>query len=164
MIIDIILALALGYAVWHGYREGVVKALVGLVSLVGSLWLTTLLYHPVANWIVRVTGWNAVFCRWLTLLLLVILLYRGLVFLGYLADRSLRFITGLPIVRTLNGALGALFRFLQTLTLIAVIIVVQNRWQVSAVVANAIAHSYVSGLVVRIVRFLWPSVLAVLSR
>ena len=56
MILDIIIVVLIAFSVYLGYRRGLVKLAIGVVSLLLSLVITAVLYIPISNLVINVTN------------------------------------------------------------------------------------------------------------
>lgn len=159
---DIFLVALILLAAWQGYKEGFIRALTSIVSSVVSLYFAAIFYGLGADWLVGITGWKGSVCRIVVFIVLVVLLNRLVVVLMNLADRALRTLMGLPIIRTINRALGAACRGLETIIFIAIFIYLIHRFPFFPVVNSWFDSSYIAEYSTRFITYLWPFLLEVI--
>jgi uncharacterized membrane protein required for colicin V production len=162
LVLDILFALIIAGAAYQGYKEGFIKAVSSLLSTVVALYGAGLFYVTGAEWLADVTGWRIGFCRIVVFVILLILINRLVVFVLHLLDRSLKFIIGLPVIRTINNGLGAFCRSLEALIILALFVHLIERFS-SGVIAGWVASSFVAKNVVHFTMYVWPFIYRVMS-
>jgi uncharacterized membrane protein required for colicin V production len=157
LILDILFILIIAGAAYQGYKDGFIKAVSSLLSTVVALYGAGLFYLTGAEWLSDLTGWRLGFCRVVVFIILLILINRLIVFIMYLLDRALRFVAGLPIIRTINRGLGAFCRGLEGIILLFLLIILLERFS-RGMVAGWLEASYIARSIVRFVGYIWPFV------
>jgi uncharacterized protein YkwD len=85
--IDALLILVVLFSVFSGWRRGFILGLLDLIRWIGSFLAALYFYQPVADWIGRITSWEAVWNQPLAFILIVVAV--GLL-IQFLANRLLR--------------------------------------------------------------------------
>ncbi len=160
--LDILFAIIIAGAAYQGYKEGFIKAVSSLLSTVVALYGAGLFYLTGAEWLSDLTGWRMGFCRVVVFIILLILINRLVVFIMYLLDRALKFVAGLPIIRTINRGLGAFCRGLEGIITLSLLIYLIQRFSTGAM-AGWVTSSYIAKLIVRFTMYLWPFIYRVIS-
>lgn len=162
IVLDILFVAIILGALYQGYKEGFIRAITSLLSTVVALYGAGLLYLTGAGWLSDITGWRVGFCRIVVFIILLILINRLVVFLMYLLDRALKFVAGLPVIRTINRGLGAFCRGLEAIIILAILIYVLNRLS-HGPISEWLSTSHVADLIIRFTDYLWPFIYRVIS-
>lgn len=162
-ILDIIFIIILSGFLWKGYKEGFIKSLSYLLSLMVGLYGAARLYRWCAYWLSIWTGWGVNFTHLLMFVLLTLIVARLVLFLLYLLDRFLQLIFKIPGVRSLNKLLGATCMFLQGVLILVVFIYIFKETGISGAMNRAIASSFFAKYLIHASSWVWPFLPATLK-
>lgn len=162
IVLDVLFALIIGGALYQGYKEGFIRAVSSLLSTVVALYGAGFFYLSGAQWLLSLTGWRVGFCRIIVFIILLILINRLVVFVLHLLDRSLRFVAGLPVIRTINRGLGAFCRTVEGIIILAILIYLIHRFS-TGVMSEWVSSSYIAGLITRFTVYLWPFIVRIIN-
>lgn len=118
LIVDIIIACLIGYALYKGFKEGFVLALISLVSLIAGIFISLKFSFLFKDWILEKTQWSpnvVTICAFVFTFLLVLI---GVQFLGKALTKILKTVA----LGGINRLVGALFLALKMILIISVIL------------------------------------------
>lgn len=116
LVVDFIIALLIGYALYKGFKEGLVLALISLVSLIVGIFLSLKFSFLFKDWILEKTQWSAnvvTICAFVFTFLLVLIAIQ---FLGKALTKILKTVA----LGGLNRLAGAVFLGLKMILIISV--------------------------------------------
>lgn len=118
LIIDILIACLIGYAMFKGFKQGLVVALISLVSLILGVFISLKFSFLFKDWIYEKTQWSlnvVTICAFVFTFILVLI---GLQFLGKILTKIIHTVA----LGGLNRTLGALFAGLKMVLIISVVL------------------------------------------
>ena len=118
LVVDIIIACLIGYALYKGFKEGLVLALISLVSLIVGVFLSLKFSFLFKDWILEKTQWNAnvvTICAFVFTFLLVLIAIQ-------LLGKALTKIIKTVALGGLNRLAGAVFLGLKMILIISVVL------------------------------------------
>lgn len=103
---DIILLIIIGgfglFGLWFGFFH----TLGSLLGTMVGVFVASRHFEVLADWIIRITGWDENFSRVLTFTIAFVIINRLVGFLFWIVDRLLSIVTRLPFINGLNKFLG----------------------------------------------------------
>ncbi|RRJ88037.1 CvpA family protein [Paenimyroides tangerinum] len=118
LVVDIIIACLIGYALYKGFKEGLVLALISLVSLIVGIFLSLKFSFLFKDWILEKTQWSAnvvTICAFVFTFLLVLIAIQ-------LLGKALTKIIKTVALGGLNRLAGAVFLGLKMILIISVVL------------------------------------------
>lgn len=155
IVCDILFLAIIGGALYQGYKEGFIRAVSSLISTLVALYGAGFLYKSGGEWLSSFTKWRIGFCEIIVFVVLLVLINRLVVFILSLLDRALRFIAGLPIIRTINRGLGAFCRGIEAIIFLAILIACIYRFS-TGFISGILAQSRITSLITRSVEYISP--------
>lgn len=118
LVVDIIIACLIGYALYKGFKEGLVLALISLVSLIVGIFLSLKFSFLFKDWILEKTQWSAnvvTICAFVFTFLLVLIAIQ-------LLGKALTKLIKTVALGGLNRLAGAVFLGLKMILIISVVL------------------------------------------
>lgn len=118
LILDIIIACVIGYALYKGFKQGLIISVVSLLSLVLGIFISLKFSFLFRDWILEKTQWNAnivTICAFVFTFLLVLF---GIQLLGKLLTKIVQTVA----LGGINRLLGAIFSGVKMILIISVIL------------------------------------------
>ncbi len=106
-LIDWLLLMVLLGFVWFGFWFGLIHTLGALVGTFVGAWISSRLYLPLYNLISSWTGYESEWLKIGIFILLFIIINRLVGFIFYILDRTFRFVSFIPFLKTINRLGGA---------------------------------------------------------
>lgn len=116
--VDIVIAGLIGYALYQGFKEGLILALISLVSLIVGVFLSLKFSFLFRDWILEKTQWSANVVTICAFVLTFLLILIGMQFLGKLMTKIVHTVA----LGGLNRLAGAVFQGLKMVLIISVIL------------------------------------------
>lgn len=139
-----------------GLWFGLVHTLGSLVGTVAGAFLAGVYYEPVANWLIKTTGWGENFSKVLIFIIVFFLINRvvGLVF--WIMDKILSFFTHLPFINGINRILGLAFGIFEGAVVLGLIFYFIGKFPVGTNFMTWITESKIVPHLVKVASILWP--------
>lgn len=153
---DFALILIIGGFGLFGLWFGLVHTIGSLVGTVVGVYLAGSYYEPVANWLIKTTGWGANFSKVLMFIIVFFVINRlvGLVF--WILDKFLSFFTNLPFIHSLDRLLGLVFGLIEGALGLGIIFYFIGKFPVGIKFMEWIAASKIVPSLVKMASILWP--------
>lgn len=153
---DLALILIVASFGFFGLWFGLIHTLGSLVGTVAGAFLAGMYYEPVANWLIKTTGWEENFSKVLIFIIVFFLINRvvGLVF--WIVDKLLSFFTHLPFINGIDRLLGLVFGLLEGAIVLGLIFFFISKFPVGTSFMTWITQSKVVPYLVKIASILWP--------
>lgn len=155
---DLILIIIIGGFALFGFWFGLVHTLGSLLGTLLGLFLASRIYVPLADWLVRITGWNENFAKVIMFILAFLVINRLVGFGFFLVDRFTAIITRLPFLNSINRILGAAFGALEGIIVLGIFFYIFARYPFSERLTEAVAHSKIASFTVKTASVIWPLV------
>lgn len=153
---DFALILIVGGFGMFGLWFGLVHTLGSLVGTILGVYLASHYYEPVANWLIKTTGWGENFSRVIIFIIVFFLINRlvGLVF--WILDKFLSFFTHLPFIHSIDRLLGLAFGLLEGALMLGITFYFIGKFPLGDTFSGWIAASKVVPYLVKLASILWP--------
>ncbi len=153
---DTIVLVIIGGFGLFGLWFGLVHTLGSLIGTVFGVYLASRYYGPVAEWLIRTTGWEENISRVVIFVIAFIVINRlvGLAF--WIVDKILSIFTRLPFVSSLNRLLGLIFGLFEGALVVGMVFYFIARFPIGEKFMGWIAASQVAPFTVKIATVLWP--------
>ncbi len=153
---DLALILIIGGFGLFGLWFGLVHTIGSLVGTIAGVYLAGHYYEPVANWLIKTTGWGTNFSKVLMFIIVFFVINRlvGLVF--WIVDKFLSFFTHLPFIRSIDRILGMAFGLLEGALGLGIIFYFIGKFPVGEQFMNLVTSSKIVPFLVKIASILWP--------
>ncbi len=153
---DIILLIIIGGFALFGFWFGFVHTLGSLLGTVFGVYLASRFYEPLAEWLMRVTGWGDNLARVIMFILAFVIINRLVGFAFWIIDKVLSIITRLPFLNSINHLLGLALGLFEGLITVGISIYFIERFPLSERVMEWIAHSTVAPYTTQVAAVLIP--------
>ena len=139
-----------------GLWFGLVHTLGSLVGTIAGAYLAAIYYEPVANWLIKTTGWGENFSKVLIFIIVFFLINRlvGLVF--WIVDKILSFFTHLPFINSIDRIFGAAFGLLEGAIVLGLIFYFIGKFPVGMSFMTWVTESKVVPHLIKIASILLP--------
>jgi len=139
-----------------GLWFGLVHTLGSLIGTILGVYLASRYYSPVADWLIRTTGWGENVSRVVVFIIAFVIINRlvGLVF--WIVDKILSIFTSLPFISSINRLLGMVFGLLEGALVIGIIFYFIARFPVGDTFMSWVSSSKVVPYTVKLAAVLWP--------
>lgn len=118
LILDIIIACCLGYALYKGFKQGLIISIVSLFSLLLGIFIALKFSFLFRNLILEKTQWNANLVSISAFVFTFLLVLIGIQFLGKILTKVIKTVA----LGGLNRILGAIFSVLKMILIISVVL------------------------------------------
>lgn len=155
-LVDIILIIIIaGFAI-AGFRFGLIHTIGSLLGTIFSVYIASRYYEPMADWIIRITGWGENFSRFLMFALAFVILGRLVGILFWFLEKFFHLITWLPFVKSLNRILGLIFGAFEGVLIIGIIVYFLERFPFSQRLLEILVQSEIAPWAGGVASILWP--------
>ncbi len=117
MVLDVLIACVLGFALYKGFKNGFVISLVSLVSLVAGVFIALKFSFLIRQWLSQYTQWNSYSLTLLAFIITFAGVLTGLYFLGRFLTSALQAMA----LGSINKLAGAFFEVLKTILILSVL-------------------------------------------
>lgn len=118
LVVDIIIACLIGYALYKGFKEGLILALISLVSLIAGIFISLKFSFLFKDWIFEKTQWNPNVITICAFVFTFVLVLIGVQLLGKALTKILKTVA----LGGLNRLAGAVFLALKMILIISVVL------------------------------------------
>lgn len=139
--IDLSLLVIIGGFALFGFWFGFIHTAGSLMGTLAGAYLASRYYEPMAQWLMRITGWEGNTARVVMFVLAFFVISRAVGFLFFIVDKLLSIITRLPFISSINRVLGAALGFLEGVMTIGLILFFIERFPVSEKFMTILAQS-----------------------
>jgi len=153
---DIVLLIIISGFALFGVWFGFVHTLGSLLGTIFGALIASRYYEPMADWLIRITGWEENTARVIMFVIAFIAINRLVGFAFWIVDKVLSIFTRLPFIRSLNHILGLITGFLEGVITIGLIIYFIERFPLSGKVMGYIATSIVAPYTTKTASVLLP--------
>ena len=164
-IIDIILIIFLAGFVFYGFFFGLIRTIGALAGLLVGLWLASHYYLKVFDWANELFFGHDNFGKAVIFLLMFSLANR-LVVLGFaMLDRTFKFISIIPFLKSINRLAGAIFGFLLGSSILSLVIYLASFMPfISNWLGKALFSSKVMPYLARVIGLISPLIPGMLEK
>lgn len=106
-LIDFLLIIVLLGFIWFGFWFGLIHTLGALVGTFLGAWLASRVYLPLYDLVVNWTGYESEWIKIAIFIIIFIIINRLVGFGFYILDRTFRFVSFIPFLKTINRIGGA---------------------------------------------------------
>ncbi|MFA6427377.1 MAG: CvpA family protein [Candidatus Magasanikbacteria bacterium] len=152
---DIILLVLVGGFAMAGFWFGFVHTLGSLVGTLLGAFLASRYYEPMAEWLIRVTGWPENTSRVFMFIVAFFIINRLVGFLFWIVDKFLSIITRLPFIKSLNRLLGLALGLFEGVVTVGLILLFIERFPLSERIMSMVVASTVAPYVTSVAEILW---------
>ncbi|MSU75652.1 MAG: CvpA family protein [Candidatus Magasanikbacteria bacterium] len=157
-IFDIILLCVIGGFGLFGWRFGLVSTIGSLAGTVLGVFLATRWYAPLAEWLMRTTGWTGNFSKVIVFILAFLIINRLIGFIFYILGKALSVVTRLPFIHTVDRLLGSVFGFFEGVIVLGIIFYFIGKFPLSPSFMNYVGQSKLAPLCGGVASILFPFV------
>lgn len=118
LVVDIIIACLIGYALYKGFKEGLILALISLVSLIAGIFISLKFSFLFKDWIFEKTQWNPNVITICAFVFTFVLVLIGVQLLGKALTKIIKTVA----LGGLNRLAGAVFLALKMILIISVVL------------------------------------------
>lgn len=155
-IFDIVLICIISGFALFGLWFGLIHTLGSLIGTIFGVYLASHYYLPLAEWLIRVTGWGENVSKVIIFTIAFLIINRLVGFIFWMIDKILSFFTSLPFISAINRLLGLLFGLFEGLLVVGVIFYFIARFPLGDQFMSMFAASKIAPLTVRLASVLWP--------
>lgn len=138
---DLSLVLIIGGFALFGFWFGFIHTAGSLMGTLAGAYLASRYYEPMAQWLIKITGWQGNTARVVMFIVAFIVISRLVGFAFWIVDKLLSIITRLPFISSINRLLGLGLGFLEGVMTLGLIIYFIERFPVSDKIMTLIAQS-----------------------
>lgn len=142
-IVVIIIIIGFGLA---GLWFGLVQTFGSLVGTVAGVYLAFRYYSPVAEWLMRTTGWQGNIARIVVFVIAFILINRLIGLAFWLINKILKIVTELPFIHSADHMLGLVFGLIEGAMVVGVSLYFISRFPLGDKFMAALAASKIAPL------------------
>ena len=113
LILDVILLIIVSGFIFYGLFFGLIRTLGSLVGMVVGIWLTTIFYLTVFDWVKNLFFGHDFSGKIITFIVLFTLINRLIGFIFVILDRTFDLISIIPFLKTINRLAGAFLGFIE---------------------------------------------------
>ncbi len=154
--LDIIIIVVVSGFSLFGLFFGFFHTLGSLLGTVLGIYLASRYYHPAAEWLMNISGWEANFAKVVMFVVAFILINRAVGLAFYLIDRIAKIITRLPIIKQINRLLGLVFGFVEGVITVGMVIYFIERFPLSNSFMESLSNSVLAPYAVKVGSILVP--------
>ena len=165
-LVDVIILIIISGFGLFGLWFGLVHTAGYLLGTILGAYLASRYYEPMADWLMKITGWEGNAPKVLVFIIAFIIINRLVGFGFWIVDKVASVITNLPFIKGLNRFLGMLLGLFEGLLTIGLIIYFVERFPLSEKIMSFLADSVLAprlDLVVNILLPLLPEALKMLQ-
>ncbi|MAG28531.1 hypothetical protein CL632_00060 [bacterium] len=158
LIIDYILLIILAYFTLWGFRKGLIRAVGGVVGMIGAIVIASRFFEPLADKIAPIIGFedNMNLARMISFVVILIGVNYAASFLVAIVERIYKSVAVLPFMRLGNRLLGAALGLIQASILIGLVLYFAARFPFGSVVESFFEGSRVAPIVMQIAGIIQP--------
>jgi len=158
LIIDYILLIILGYATLWGFRKGLIRAVGGIVGMIGAVILASRFFQPVADKFGPIVGFeNSMnLARMVSFVVLLIGINYAVSILVALVEKAYSSIAVLPFMKIGNRLLGAALGLIQSSVMVGLVLYFAARFPFGSIVESFFEGSKVAPIVLEIAGVIQP--------
>ncbi|MFB6182251.1 MAG: CvpA family protein [Candidatus Magasanikbacteria bacterium] len=149
-LLDIIIIIVVTGFSLFGLFFGLFHTLGSLLGTVLGVYLASRYYHPAAEWLMGITGWEANLAKVVMFIVAFIIINRIVGIFFYLVDRAASIFLRLPVIKQLNRLLGLIFGFFEGVITVGVIIYFIERFPLTDYFMDSLANSVLAPYAVKI--------------
>ncbi len=154
--LDIILILSIAGFVWFGLWFGAIHMAGGLIGTVAGAYLAGHFYDKLAGPLHLLFGTDTGWVDLVAFIFIFVVINRVVGFVFHLIDRSFRFISMAPFLKTINRFVGAILGLAEGVLVTGLTLYFANRVALPISVEAAIANSQVAQKLITIASILVP--------
>lgn len=117
MVLDILIACSIGFALFKGFKNGFIISLISLVSLFAGIYVSLKFSFLIKQWLSQHTQWNSYSLSLIAFILTFTGVLVGLHFLGRFLTAALQAMA----LGSINKLAGALFEVIKAILIISVL-------------------------------------------
>ncbi len=153
---DIVLLCIIGGFGLFGLWFGLISTLGSLVGTVVGVYLASRWYVPVAQWLIKTTGWSGNFSKVIVFILAFLIINRLVGFAFHLLDKALSILTHLPFIHSLDRLLGLVFGIFEGIIVLGITFFFINKFPLTPKFMTAFSTSKIASYCVSVASILWP--------
>lgn len=142
--IDLSLFTIVGGFALFGFWFGFIHTAGSLMGTLAGAYVASRYYEPMAQWLMRITGWEGNTARVIMFILAFFIISRAVGFLFFIVDKLLSIITRLPFISSINRVLGLALGILEGVLTIGLVLFFIERFPVSEKFMTILAQSEVA--------------------
>lgn len=143
-LLDVILLIVIGGFTMFGFWFGLIHTLGSFMGTIVGAFIAGQTYESMGQWLVNITGWEANVSRILMFTIVFVVVNRLIGFVFWVVDRSVRVLTRLPFLVSINRFLGMVLGTFEGLVTIGLIIYFMSKFPVSPEIMMRIFDSSVA--------------------
>lgn len=153
---DLVLVIIIGGFGLFGLWFGLIHTLGSLLGTILGVFLASRWYLPLADWLIKTTGWNDHFANVLVFILAFIVINRLVGFAFFLLDRALSIVTHLPFINGINRLTGLVFGVAEGVIVVGITLYFITKYPLNASFMAAVSVSHIATYCIGIASILWP--------
>jgi len=153
---DLALLLIIGGFSLFGLWFGFVHTLGSLLGSVAGVYLASHYYEPIANWLIKTTGWGENFSKVIIFIIVFFIINRLIGLAFWLVDKFLSFFTNLPFIHSIDRLFGLIFGFLEGSIVLGIAFYFIGKFPLGDKFMSWVIDSKVVPHLVKLAAILWP--------
>lgn len=154
--IDIIILFVVGGFALAGLWFGFVHTLGSLLGTVLGAYLASRYYEPMADWLIRFTGWGENTTRLVMFVVAFFIINRLVGFLFWLIEKIFNLVTLLPFIRSINKFLGFLLGTAEGIITVGLVVFFIERFPLTQPFMQRLSESSLAPRAASVAQVLWP--------
>lgn len=118
VVVDIILAILLLIAIWHGWKKGIVYQIISLIAVFIGIYIAKNFWHFLFHILQSKFHWNESILKYVSMILTAILIILGVIIVGKLLSKLIE----VTIFGVVDKILGALLSLVEGVVIISFLI------------------------------------------
>ncbi|OIO48376.1 MAG: hypothetical protein CO042_01055 [Parcubacteria group bacterium CG_4_9_14_0_2_um_filter_41_8] len=158
LVIDYILLAIIGYATIWGFRKGLIRAVGGMLGMVGAIVIASRFFDPVAHKFAPIIGFgnNINLARMISFVAILLAVNYGATLLVALAEKAYDAVAVLPFMKFSNRLLGAALGLIQSSLMVGLVLYFAARFPFGSIVESFFEGSKVAPIVLEIAGLIKP--------
>ena len=124
---------------------GFIKSITSLLGVFVGVYLASRYYLPVADWLMRVTGWSSNAAKVVMFIAAFIIIAKLVAIVFYIISKVLNLLKIVPFVKTFNRLLGFLLGLVEGVLTVGLIIFFVERFPLVDRIMKPLAESVLAG-------------------
>jgi len=153
---DIILLILIAGFAMFGFWFGLIHTFGSLVGTLLGAFLAGIVYAPMGNWLVGITGWGQNISYVVMFVIVFVFVNRMVGFGFWIIEKSTDIVTKMPFIQSMTRFFGTLLGIFEGLITVGLVLLFIEVFPLSSVTMAAIEDSWVAPIVENTAGMIWP--------
>ncbi|TSC95923.1 MAG: hypothetical protein Athens101410_247 [Parcubacteria group bacterium Athens1014_10] len=164
IVFDLILLFILFAFIWFGFFYGLIYTIGSVLGIIIGTWVGGLYYAELAEIALPVFFGNINLSKVLCFLVIFIIVSKLISFIFYLLDKTFKFISIVPFLKSINRLLGALLGFIEGMIVLGLIFYFYGKYPFFSPLNDLITQSQIVPYFLQFAKVLMPLLPEVLKQ